>query len=83
MDRSDIDIYARYKDNAWWLFYGGTWWRLYTHDAGIPLPETAPAFHGRAWSDPYAAEGLTSYKSVTFNSLYKVVLAIEYDKASA
>lgn len=84
-DGSIVDIYARFKDNAWWLFYGGSWLRFYTSDSGVAIPEgaTNKGADNRIY-EPYTLGGLTSYIAFGLNAHTKqyALYKFEYDKAS-
>ena len=80
------DVYARFKDDAWWLFYEDTWIRNYTSDSGIPIAEDATGTGpDNSYMTPYTIGGLRTYKTFS-QSRYvydKPIYVIEYDKASA
>lgn len=77
-----FDVYARFKDDAWWLFYEGSWIRNYTSDSGIPIQEgTTAKDSDNAVYEPYTLGGLTTYKTfATGRTFGGVSYLFEYDK---
>lgn len=84
--QSIIDIYARFKDDAWWLFYDNSWIRNYTCDVGVPAiaeDATTPSFEWDwGFQIPYTESGLRTYKTFAPSRISGTIYAIEYDKAT-
>ena len=76
------DIYARFKNDAWWLFYEGSWIRNYTCETGAyTIPEEVTWLSpDNAMCMPYHYGGMRSYKTVALPRTGGSVYIIEYDK---
>lgn len=83
LDGSNIDIYARLKDKAWWVFYAGSWLRFYTSDSGYAIPEgTTATGPDNLHFEPYTIGGLNTYITFT-DSAHRgsgSLQLFEYDK---
>ena len=80
-DGSIVDIYARFKDRAWWLFYNDSRIRNYFSDAGIPIAESATGTgRDNGYMVPYTVGGLRTYKTFALSRMMSKLCAIEYDK---
>ena len=82
-DKTIFDIYARFKNKAWWLFYGGSWLRFYTSDSGVAIPEdsTKTGPDNRLY-EPYTLGGQRTYTTFGLTGHIKpyTLYLFEYDK---
>ena len=80
-DGTVFDIYARFKDKAWWVFYGGSWLRFYTNSTGVEIPEGITSVGNYHHYAPYVNEGLETYTMFALTHANDSLLhKFEYDK---
>lgn len=76
----NVDIYARFWNGTWWIYYNDSWLR--NKIDGYDISEASSPVDGDiGYAIPYKYSSLQTYKSVsTWRQQSKKLLKLEYDK---
>lgn len=76
----NADIYAKFWNGTWWLYYNDSWLRGKFDGYDIPEDITQNASADYAYAHPYMYSSLLTYKTLSTNRTSKKLLKLEYDK---